>query len=409
VFGLALLLARVSCLASSWHNGSPHWVSRILRAIFQKFNTGAIGGLLKLPSGISYSIWRTLTVTIRQGPQMTTPTRMRAMQARAFDIEALTIAQTDVPRPRRGEILLRVRAATLNYRDLVILRGAYLPNLPLPYVPASDAAGEVVELGEDVTRFRVGDRVMPTYTQGWYDGMPTQEQRQTRTLGAPLTGVLQEYVVVPAEDAVAVPDHLTDVEAATLPIAAVTAWSALLEGGIKPGASVLVQGTGGVALFALQFAKLHGASVVIISSSDDKLARARSLGADIGINYRTTPKWETLVRDATRGRGADIIVETAGATLGQSVAALAFGGVICVVGFVAGMEAALSLRGLIGPMARIQGIAVGSRARFEAMNRAIEQHRLRPSVDTTFPLDQSAEAFRRMERGAHFGKIAITI
>jgi NADPH:quinone reductase-like Zn-dependent oxidoreductase len=334
---------------------------------------------------------------------------MRAMQAHAFGIDALRLGETETPQPRRGEILIHVRAASLNYRDLVILKGAYLPNLPMPYVPASDAAGEVVAVGEEVTRFRVGDRVMPTYTQGWHDGMPTPEQRTKRTLGAPLTGVLQEYVAVPAEDAVAIPEHLTDVEAATLPIAAVTAWSALVEGGIKPGASVLVQGTGGVALFALQFAKLQGASVVILSSSDEKLARAHSLGADIGINYRTTPKWEGLVRDATRGRGADIIVETAGATLAQSVAALAFGGVISVVGFVAGMEATLPLRGVIGPMVRIQGIAVGSRARFEAMNRAIEQHRLRPVVDTTFPLDQAAEAFRHMERGAHFGKIAITI
>jgi NADPH:quinone reductase-like Zn-dependent oxidoreductase len=170
-----------------------------------------------------------------------------------------------------------------------------------------------------------------------------------------------------------------------------------------------VQGTGGVALFALQFAKLFGASVVILSSSDDKLTRARGLGADVGINYRTTPAWESAVRDATHGRGADIIVETAGATLAKSLAALAFGGRISVVGFVAGMEAALSLRAVIGPMVRIQGIAVGSRARFEAMNRAIERHRVRPVVDLTFPLEQAAEAFRRMERGDHFGKIVITI
>jgi NADPH:quinone reductase-like Zn-dependent oxidoreductase len=239
--------------------------------------------------------------------------------------------------------------------------------------------------------------------------MPTPEQRTKRTLGAPLTGVLQELVCVPAEDAVAVPSHLTDVEAATLPIAAVTAWSTLMEGGVKAGATVLVQGTGGVALFALQLAKLFGASVVILSSSDEKLARAQRLGADIGINYRSTSNWEPLVRDATRGRGADIVVETAGATLQKSIGALAFGGFVGVVGFVSGMEATVQLRTLIGPMVRIQGIAVGSRARFEAMNRAIEQHRLRPVVDSTLPLENAAEAFRRMERGEHFGKIVITI
>jgi NADPH:quinone reductase-like Zn-dependent oxidoreductase len=279
----------------------------------------------------------------------------------------------------------------------------------MPYVPASDACGEVVEIGEEVSRFKVGDRAMPIYTQGWHDGMPTPEQRTKRTLGAPLTGVLQEFVCVPAEDAVAVPSHLTDAEAATLPIAAVTAWSTLMEGGVKPGATVLVQGTGGVALFALQLAKLFGASVVILSSSDEKLARAQRLGADIGINYRSTSNWEPLVRDATRGRGADIVVETAGATLQKSIGALAFGGFVGVVGFVAGMEATVQLRTLIGPMVRIQGIAVGSRARFEAMNRAIEQHRLRPVIDSTLPLEKAAEAFRRMERGEHFGKIVITI
>jgi NADPH:quinone reductase-like Zn-dependent oxidoreductase len=340
---------------------------------------------------------------------MAVPTKMRALQAHAFGIDALRLGEAEVPRPRRGEILIRVRAASLNYRDLVILKGAYLPNLPMPYVPASDACGEVVEIGEEVSRFKVGDRAMPIYTQGWHDGMPTPEQRTKRTLGAPLTGVLQEFVCVPAEDAVAVPNHLTDVEAATLPIAAVTAWSTLIEGAVKAGATVLVQGTGGVALFALQFAKLFGASVVILSSSDEKLARAQRLGADIGINYRSTSNWEPLVRDATRGRGVDIVVETAGATLQKSIGALAFGGFVGVVGFVAGMDATIPLRTVIGPMVRIQGIAVGSRARFEAMNRAIEQHRLRPLVDSTLPLENAAEAFRRMERGEHFGKIVITI
>jgi NADPH:quinone reductase-like Zn-dependent oxidoreductase len=334
---------------------------------------------------------------------------MRSLQATAFAVDALRVSEQPAPHARRGEIVVRVRAASLNYRDLFILKGAYAPNLALPYVPASDACGEVVEVGEDVTRFKIGDRVTPTYTQGWHDGMPTPEQRTKRTLGAPLNGVLQELVAVPAEDAVAVPAHLSDSEAATLPIAAVTAWSALLEGGIKPGMSVLVQGTGGVALFAVQFAKLFGAFVVMLSSSDEKLERARSLGIDAGINYRTQPKWDAPVREATGGRGVDIVVETAGATLPQSVAALAFGGTISVVGFVGGMDAAIPLRSLITPMVRIQGIAVGSRTRFEAMNRAIAQHRIKPVVDSTFPLEQAADAFRKMERGAHFGKIVIAI
>jgi NADPH:quinone reductase-like Zn-dependent oxidoreductase len=332
---------------------------------------------------------------------------MRALMARDFAIDALQVEERPVPRPQRHEILIRIKAASLNYRDLGILAERYMPNLPLPYGPASDACGEVVEIGEDVRRFKVGDRATPIFTQGWHAGMPTPEMRTQRTLGAPLSGVLQEYVAVPAEDAVHAPAHLTDMEAATLPIAAVTAWSALLEGGVKAGDAVLVQGTGGVALFALQFARLFGASVIVLSSSDDKLARAKQLGADVGINYRTVPDWSVPVRQATGGRGVEIVVETAGATLNQSLASLSFGGFVGIVGFVAGDEARLSLRAVIGPMVRIQGIAIGSRERFEAMNRAVTLHRLQPVVDSVFPLDRAGDAFRHMQGGKHFGKIVI--
>jgi NADPH:quinone reductase-like Zn-dependent oxidoreductase len=332
---------------------------------------------------------------------------MRAIEAQGFSIDALKLVQRPVPKPRRGEILVHIKAASLNYRDFAILAQKYMATLQLPYVPASDACGEVVEIGEEVTRFKVGDRVTPLYTQGWHDGYPTPLQRTTRTLGAPLSGVLQEYVVVPAEDAVSVPAHLSDSEAATLPIAALTAWSALQEGGIKAGDTVLVQGTGGVALFAAQFAKMMGARVIALSSSDEKLARVKALGADIGINYRSIPAWGAAVKEASGGRGVDIVVETAGATMEQSLVSLAFGGFIGIVGFVAGMKAEIPLRMIIGPMIRIQGIAVGSRARFEAMNRAIGQHKLKPVVDSTFPLEKSAEAFRHLEQGKHFGKIVI--
>lgn len=339
---------------------------------------------------------------------MALPTTMRAVEASAFSLDSLRVVERPVPKPRRGEILVRVRAASLNYRDLAVLAQGYMPTLKLPYVPASDASGEVVAVGEDVTRFKTGDRVVPVYTQGWHAGMPTLELRTQRTLGGPLPGVLQDYVVVPAEDAVAAPAHLSHEEAATLPIAAVTAWSTLMEGGVKAGDVVLVEGTGGVALFALQFAKLNGASVIALSSSDDKLARAKQLGADTGINYRTTPEWNVAVREATQGRGANIVVETAGSTLPKALASAAFGGFIGVVGFVAGTEATIPLRAMIGPMVRVQGIAVGSRERFEAMNRAIARHKLRPVIDQTFPLEKTAEAFQRMLRGEHFGKIVIT-
>ena len=334
---------------------------------------------------------------------------MRAIQAHEFSIDGLKLGQRPVPKPRRGEILVRIKAASLNYRDLAILAQKYLHTLPLPYVPASDCCGEVVEVGEGVTRFKAGDRAIPVYTQGWHDGYPTLELRTQRTLGAPLDGVLQEYIAVPAEDAVTVPAHLSDNEAATLPIAALTAWSTLQEGGIKAGDTVLVQGTGGVALFAVQFARLMGARVIALSSSDEKLARAKQLGADVGINYKNTPEWAGPVKDATQGRGVDIVVETAGGTLDKSLASLAFGGFIGIVGFVGGYTAQIPLRAVIGPMIRIQGIAVGSRARFEAMNRAVAQHKLKPVVDSVFPLEKAADAFRHMEQGKHFGKIVVEI
>lgn len=335
------------------------------------------------------------------------PTRMKAMAATAFSIDAIEAIETDVPQPKRGEILVKVAAASLNYRDLAIVAQNYIPGLPLPLVPASDCCGTVVAVGEGVTQWKPGDRVTPIYTQGWHDGKPTPEQRARRTLGAPLSGVLQQYVAVPAEDAVAPPASLTDVEAATLPIAALTAWSALQEGGVKPGDTVLLQGTGGVSLFGLQFAKAAGAKVIITSSSDEKLERAKALGADEVVNYRRHADWEVKVKELTGGRGVDIVVETAGASLSKSLAATAFGGFVGVVGFVAGYEATISLRQLIGPMIRMQGIAVGSRARFEQMNRAIEQHGLKPVLDKVFALDEAKAAFAHLASGAHFGKIAI--
>jgi NADPH:quinone reductase-like Zn-dependent oxidoreductase len=334
---------------------------------------------------------------------------MRLIEATAFDLGSLRFSERPTPRPRRGEILLRVKAATLNYRDLAVLSGTYIRNLPLPYVPASDACGEVVEIGEGVTRFRVGDRVLPTYTQGWHDGKPTPQQRSQMTLGAPLPGVLAEYLVVPELDAVAAPPSLSDVEAATLPIAGLTAWTALQEGGIKSGDTVLLIGTGGVSLFALQFAKAAGARTILLSSDDAKLARGRELGADIGINYRSHPDWDREVKPATDNRGADIIIETGGATLPRSLNAVAFGGFVAIVGFVAGYEATIQLRTLIGPMVRMQGIAVGSRASFEAMNRAIAANSLKPVIDSTFPLSEAAAAFRHMQDGGHFGKIGILL
>jgi NADPH:quinone reductase-like Zn-dependent oxidoreductase len=339
---------------------------------------------------------------------MTTDT-MRALQADAFSLDALRLVELPRPRPARGEILVRVRAASLNYRDYAILAERYLPDLPLPFVPCSDACGEVVETGEGVSRWKAGDRVIPCYIQGWHDGRVTREQRTRRTLGGPLPGVLRDYLTIPEEDAVAAPAGLDDAQCATLPIAAVTAWSTLRAGGLKAGDTVLVQGTGGVALFALQFAKAAGARVVVTSSSDDKLARARALGADATINYRTTPDWPQAVLAATGGAGADIVVETGGATLPQSCAATAFGGFVGVVGFVAGYQAELNIRQLIGPTLRVQGIAVGSRADLQSLVRAMDVNAIAPVIDSRFALARTADAFRHLVDGSHFGKIVIEL
>ncbi|MBB3136633.1 NADPH:quinone reductase-like Zn-dependent oxidoreductase [Rhizobium pisi] len=335
--------------------------------------------------------------------------KMRAAKAFGFSLDEIRVVEDDAPVAGPGQILVKVKAATLNYRDLAVLTGTYIPGLPLPLVPASDACGEVVATGEGVSRFKVGDRVTPIYTQGWHDGRPTPEQRAKRTIGAPLGGVLQDFVVVPAEDAVHAPSNLTDAEAACLPIAALTAWSALSAGPMKAGDTVLLQGTGGVSLFALQFAKMSGARVVILSSSDEKLERAKALGADVGINYKTTPEWSMAVKAATDGRGADLIVETIGSSLPESLSCVSFGGTVAVVGFVAGYETKLNVRQLIGPMVRLQGIAVGSRRGFEDMNRAIELANIKPVIDSFYPLEDVAEAFKYMKKGSHFGKIAVNL
>ena len=332
---------------------------------------------------------------------------MRVVEASEFKISSLRLTERQTPTPKHGEIMVKISSASLNYRDLAILDQSYMPNLKLPYVPCSDCAGEVVEVGQGVKRFASGDRVVPVYTQGWYDGRPTLAQRTTQTLGAPLSGVLQEYIVIPEDEAVHSPKSLSDQEASTLPIAALTAWNTLQQGGIKAGDTVLLQGTGGVSIFALQFAKIFGAKVIITSSSDEKLKRAQALGADFCINYKKNTEWEGVVREMTDGRGVDIVVETTGATLSQSIAAVKFAGFIGVIGFVGGHEVKISVKTLIGPLVRVQGIATGARSQLEELIRAIDCHQIKPVIDSMFALERAQEAFNHLKSGAHFGKIVI--
>ena len=307
------------------------------------------------------------------------------------------------------QIRVRMRAASLNYRDLLVATGTYDSRMKLPIVPLSDGAGEVLEVGSNVTRLKVGDRVANLFMPGWLEGDLTQEKGQS-SLGAHNNGVLAEYVDLPEDAWVRIPDHLSFEQAATLPCAAVTAWNALIaQGNLKAGESVLLQGTGGVSLFALQFAKISGARIIITSSNDEKLARALKMGACEGINYRTTPDWDKRVRELTDGRGVDHVVEVGGAgTLPRSFKAVRTGGLISLIGVLTGAgdvnPTPLLMKGVT-----MRGIYVGSRGMFEAMNRAIALHKLEPVIDRVFDFAQISEALKYLQSGAHFGKVVIRI
>lgn len=337
---------------------------------------------------------------------------MRVVELReGFGIEHLSLVERpEEPAPGPGQVLVRIRAVSLNYRDLVVVKGTYPVGLQPPFVPVSDGAGEVVAVGEGVSRVAVGDRVVGQYLQDWIAGELTEEWRRS-SLGGPRQGLLRELALLPEHGLVHIPEHLSFVEAATLPIAALTAWSALFtHGHLQPGETVVLQGTGGVSLFGLQLAKLAGARTIVTSSSDEKRERAEALGADITLNYRTTPEWGAEVLRLTEGRGADHVLEVGGArTLEQSLRAIRYGGHVWLIGFLSGTTTELNLVAAMQRRARLNGIAVGSRTEFEAMNRAITQSGLRPVVDRVFPVEQVQDAFRYLELGAHFGKVAIAV
>jgi NADPH:quinone reductase-like Zn-dependent oxidoreductase len=327
-----------------------------------------------------------------------------------WSADHLVIAERPTPEPGPGQVLLRMSAASLNYRDTVVLQRGYGAQTgQLPLVPVSDGAGEVLAVGAGVTRVKVGDRVCPLFNPYWIGGRPTAA-RLSLALGGPIDGVMQEFMCLDAESVSLAPAHLSDVEAATLPCAALTAWSALVtEGRVEPGDRVLIQGTGGVSLFALQFAKMLGAFTIVTSSSSEKLERARALGADATLSYRETPEWGRSVRDIAGGEGVDHIVEVGGQqTLPQSLRAIRAGGTISMIGVLSGasMEARLGM--IVTRQVRLQGITVGSRDGFEAMARAISQHQLRPVVDRVFPFDELPQALTYLTSGAHFGKICIS-
>lgn len=341
--------------------------------------------------------------------QTSTANRVAALEG-SFGIENIHLVERPVPAPEAHEVLVRMHAASLNFRDYLVSIGRYNPKMPLPRVLLSDGAGEVAAVGDGVSRVKAGDRVAGIFMQTWLAGEYLEPHGKS-ALGGAIDGVLADYVLFHEDGVVAIPDHLSYVEAATLPCAAVTAWNALVaQGTLKTGDSVLVQGTGGVSLFALQFAKMSGARVIVTSSSDEKLERARGLGADETINYKQVLDWDKRVRQLTGGGGVEHVVEVGGiGTLNKSLNAVRASGRVSVIGVLTGIAGEVAIGQMLHKHLTIQGIYVGSRQMFEDMNRAIALHQTRPVVDKVFPMEQIQDGLRYMESAAHFGKIAIAL
>jgi NADPH:quinone reductase-like Zn-dependent oxidoreductase len=335
---------------------------------------------------------------------------MKVWQIPSFGVDTLELIDRPTPQPRHGQVLVKVHAISLNYRDLLVVLGKYNPRLALPRIPCSDGAGEVVALGDGVKRVKIGQRVAGIFMQNWIDGAP-DAAKQRGALGGDIDGMLAEYVVLDENGLVEVPGHLSWEEAATLPCAGVTAWNAVVHAGrIKPGDTVLIQGTGGVSIFALQFAKLLGARVLGTSSSDEKLARAYKLGLDSGVNYKHTADWVKWVLEQTNGAGVDLVVEVGGAgTFAQSLKAVRIGGTIAQIGVLSQSSEPLQIGPLLHKQIRLNGIYVGSRADFEEMNKASLMHSLKPAVDQTFAFYEVKQGLQTMESGSHFGKLVISM
>jgi len=338
---------------------------------------------------------------------------MRAMVLKS-PIGADGLELTNLPDPVAGpgEVLVRMRAASLNFRDSLILKGGYRSQQKQEnLIPLSDGAGEVAAVGEGVDGYEVGERVTAMFCQDWIAGEPDQHTIESH-YGRDQDGMLAELKVFKAHQLVKTPDCLADVEAAALPCAALTAWSAIVaEGHAKPGDIILTQGTGGVSLFALQFAKIAGARVIVTSSSDEKLVRAKEMGADDTINYRSDENWGKTALALTGGRGADNVVELGGTeTLKQSLIAVRPGGTLSMIGVLSGATFGNALLPfVVSRKVRMQGVTVGSREHMLEMLRAMETHNISPVVDKVFSLEDSAEAFRYLDSGAHFGKVCVEI
>lgn len=336
---------------------------------------------------------------------------MRAWQInQEFGIDNLTLADRPDPEPGHSQVSVRVKATSLNYRDLMTVKDGAMRGLELPLIPLSDGAGEVVGVGEGVTRVRTGDRVAGIFFQNWLAGGPSAAHAAS-ALGGAQDGMLAEQVVLSEDGVVRIPEYMSYADAATLPCAAVTAWQSMVSlGNMKTGDTILILGTGGVSIFALQFAVAAGAQTIVTSSSDEKLERAKALGATHVINYKTTPEWGQEVLELTGGVGVDQVVEVGGAgTLAQSMQATRVGGLIGLIGVLTGLEAEVNPLPVLMKSLRLQGVYVGSRQMFEDMNAALSANHIKPVIDRVYPFEDAREALRLMEGASHFGKIVITV
>ncbi|MBD2258299.1 NAD(P)-dependent alcohol dehydrogenase [Pseudanabaena sp. FACHB-2040] len=329
-----------------------------------------------------------------------------------FGINQLQLIEQPDHTPGKNEVRVKLQAVSLNYVDLLVIKGLLNPKLSLPYIPVCDGAGVVKQVGESVTMFKPGDTVATTFIPDWIDGKPTAAKTDYSTrqgLGA-VVGQLSDYKVFSVNQLIHSPANLSAIEASTLPIAGLTAWNALKHSNLQAGQTVLLHGTGGVSIFALQFAKAQGATVIITSSSDDKLKRAQQLGADFLINYKSTPDWEAVVHQVTAGNGADIVIETVGGqNLQRSLNTVRMGGYVPVVGLLDGFDANINALTLLHQQATIKGLEVGSTQDFSEMNQAIESHNIHPVIDRVFSFEQAQSAFEYLEQGLHFGKVVVTV
>ncbi|KAF1059830.1 zinc-dependent alcohol dehydrogenase family protein [Burkholderia gladioli] len=333
---------------------------------------------------------------------------MRAFQLSSGEVWQLSLGEAPVPRPAADEVLIRLHAAGLNYLDLMVARGRLGDTTP-PFIPGTDGAGEIVEMGERVRGWAIGDRVISGSIVDWSAGLPTEASTR-RIRGVTMPGSLAEHAVVPAGALVRIPDGMPYTQAVTLPIAATTAWNAIAKSHTGPASTVALLGTGGVSLFALQFAKAAGARVILSSSSNEKLERARQLGADVLLNYTTRPAWDEAVLEATDGQGADLVVETVGgATFARSINAAKIGGTVYVVGFIGGMEVSMPVLPVMVKTLNILGSQTGSTSDLARAVQAVRQGRIEPVIDRVFPFEAAAEAYAYLASGAHFGKVVMSI